>query len=196
MNLKCKILITLIFWIFLAHCACAPPNHVLGSEAILKTCQIQTEAEMKQMLIKMYQMNMQEIINGIEYNPKAQSDFNKSIIKIEISSVNTTMKVYGNKECSRLAQRTQIDQDSFSTCPYHFIQVNRTDIYPFSRLHSICNCKNCLFSEDISQMGCRPIYLTLPALRREGCNSNGTYEWRGVLERVSIGCSCALLDRL
>lgn len=99
---------------------------------------------------------------------------------------------YGNKSCSKIFQEILGDSKKRSTCPIHYIDGYRYNVYPFVQVYSICNCEKCLLSEPNENYACKPIYLNMPAfLRRNTIGIESEISiWDPVLERVPISCQC------
>ena len=103
----------------------------------------------------------------------------------------TILTTHGDTRCSRTEQtKWDGNNDAISLCPHHFVEVNRTDRYPFKRLKAVCNCEGCL-QLDESTMKCLPIFMNTPALQRGRCKSDGIYEWTETIEKVPISCTCS-----
>lgn len=150
------------------------------------------EKQLSSMLAKSYELNQDSIIKGFQYIPASQLNFTRKVYNVSVSS-NDLQHVIGDKGCSRLDQ-TRWDPSSNDTplCPHHYVQVNRTDRYPFKVLYAVCNCPNCIQSH---QNFCEPIYILRPVLIREKCEQSGDskldlYRWIDGAERIAIACGC------
>lgn len=153
-------------------------------------CQQPNEEEMKAKLKKAYMLNIENIIDGIEYYRPSQSSYESSLISIEVPK-NETLRIFGSTECKRIMSAAKFSIQPESICPHHFVEIKREDIYPFIRKHAVCNCENCIFSDDkTGDLKCKPVYLGMMALKRDACKEDGQYEWKAVLEKVPISCSC------
>lgn len=98
---------------------------------------------------------------------------------------------YGNKSCSKVFQVILGDSKKRSTCPVHYVDAFRYNVYPFSQFYSICNCKKCLLNEPNDSYVCKPMYLNMPAfLRRKNNLESEISIWDPVLERVPVSCHC------
>lgn len=155
------------------------------SSSLSSTCTNPPHEKMKPMLEEMYQKNMDQIIAGIEYFPKEQSIFLHSIVNVNVP-LNHNLTIHGTKSCTRTTTNMT------TTCPFHLAEVTRDDIYPYMRLHAVPNCNKCLHQEDVKELGCQPLYVTLFALKRGECR-NGVYEWAPILERVAVAATCSHL---
>lgn len=156
-------------------------------------CQNPDESVLLKKLEIMYTLNIGLIENGIEYNSSAQEQFKNSIVNVPIDT-NHTYTTRGERNCSRFYATNWSDEDHISTCPNYFVIVEREHIYPFKRYHSVCSCSKCLHLEGIGSIGCQPVYTAKFALLRGKCNGT-EYEWKPVLERVAMSCSCSQFNR-
>ena len=156
-------------------------------------CQNPDESVLQKKLEKMYELNIGLIQNGIEYNSSAQEPFKNSIVNVPIDT-NHTYTSRGERNCSRIYTTNWSSDNHTSTCPNYFVLVEREHIYPFKRYHSVCSCSDCLHMEGIGSIGCQPVYTAKFALLRGQCNGT-EYEWKPVLERVAISCSCSQFNR-
>jgi hypothetical protein len=102
-----------------------------------------------------------------------------------------TNKTYGSKQCSKI--RVRMLNYTSPLCPWHYMEVERKDRYPFFRVNVVCNCKKCL-SESSSSLGmCQPVKIPMPVLYRGRCNlQTGLYEWNYAIEDVSNACVCTI----
>lgn len=155
----------------------------------LLECQNPSVKEMNKILAKMYEVNIDGIVQGIEYFMPLQSKYNDSLITINIPAEHT-FEVHGETTCLRTKQTKWDEIKRISTCPHYFVAVQREDMFPYTRLHAKCSCDRCIHSNDTQNFRCQPVYVALPVLKRGKCNPNGQFEWKPMLERVSLTCSC------
>lgn len=88
------------------------------------------------------------------------------------------------------------EDKSSSVCPWHYLNVQRVNMFPFSRANAKCNCLNCqaktIFDSDFFKISkCMPIYSLKPALIRESI-IDGVEKWWFCLEEVSTSCVCSV----
>ena len=153
------------------------------------TCRNPSERELARTFARFYEANIDDIINGIEYFIPIQSKYKPSIITVEIPK-DHGFAINGIIKCQRTDHTIWNEINQISTCPHHFVEVYREDMFPFKRLHAVCNCQECLSNEKMKDYGCRPNYVALPVLKRGECKPNGQYHWHPKLEQVSISCGC------
>jgi hypothetical protein len=87
-----------------------------------------------------------------------------------------------------------------SICPWHWVDVIRSDRFPYVRSFAECSCKDCLANTnyDIPNRRlskCRPFYMHMPVLVREYAN-NDVERWKFGLEKVSNSCTCSIQFRI
>lgn len=164
-----------------------------ANSSIERECQNPDESVLQRKLENMYALNIGLIENGIEYNSSAQEPFKNSIVNVQIDT-NHTYTTRGERNCSRRYATNWLGENDTSTCPNYFVLVEREHIYPFKRYHSVCSCSECLHLEGIGSIGCQPVYTAKFALLRGKCNGT-EYEWKPVLERVAMSCSCSQFNR-
>lgn len=158
----------------------------------VKQCKNPDKKILNEKMGKIYNENIEKIIEGIEYFSPTQNKYQYGI-PLEYVNINKNHNFLteGSTVCARTKITSWNGHSYKSTCPHHFVNVTRDDLYPFSRKHAVCNCENCLNLEQIGKMGCKPIYAKLYALKRGVCRGDGEYEWKPVLEQVAISCSCS-----
>lgn len=128
-------------------------------------------------------------------NENSESVYKSNAMSNEALNNETILATHGDKRCSRTEQtKWDGNNDAISLCPHHFVEVSRTDRYPFKRLKAVCNCEGCL-QLDESTMKCMPIFMNTPALQRGRCKSDGIYEWTETIEKVPISCTCSRVKR-
>jgi hypothetical protein len=67
-----------------------------------------------------------------------------------------------------------------------------------------CNCQKCLhFNDEMKKVdanfACMPVYrLSTALIRDENCDSSlkGIYQWKPILEKISVSCVCTRVDKL
>lgn len=101
-------------------------------------------------------------------------------------------ETYCNLELVALSK----EDKSSSVCPWHYLNVERVDMFPFSRANAKCNCLNCqaktIYDSDFFRISkCMPIYSLKPALIRESL-IDGVEKWWFCLEEVSTSCVCSV----
>ena len=68
----------------------------------------------------------------------------------------------------------------------------RTNIYPTIRNQIKCLCDKCLnLKQDDLQFRCTPVKILMPGLLRDKMCFDGIFEWKPMLEWVSIACECS-----
>lgn len=98
-------------------------------------------------------------------------------------------KTYGSKLCSKL--QVKMLNNTNPLCPWHYMEIERKDRYPFYRVNAVCNCKKCLSESSSSSGVCMPVKIPMPVLYRGKCNhQTGLYEWNNAIEEVSNACVC------
>lgn len=99
-------------------------------------CKNPDQKNMNERMIKMYNGNIEKIIEGIEYYFPTQKLYKHSIENVNIAK-NHSYKTEGLTECSRSQSTVWHDETHKSTCPHHFVVVTREDLYPYSRKHAV-----------------------------------------------------------
>lgn len=151
------------------------------------TCVDPTLEEMKELLSKMYEYNIDRIIDDfIIYYPPNWKSFAKSIVSTKQERPET-------QNCSRTRSIAWDEENGIATCPHKFVRIRRDNLFPYERLVAQCLCSRCLHLEELSenQIACRPSYITNFALKRGQCQSSGVFEWVGALEKVPVSCTCS-----
>lgn len=107
------------------------------------------------------------------------------------------MKIHGRRECPKHLQASV--KEMVSTCPV-FWELNH-DIarVPRTIVQAQCMCKQCLVRKDedylkarMPDYECRPVYFYERVLRRVDCDNNNVYIYRTVIEKIKVGCTCAI----
>lgn len=154
-----------------------------------KYCQDPSMDELENLLAKSYKLHMHKIYEGIETFPPAQEKYKNLILeptRIEESNINNTK--YGYSKCS-IGEQTIWHENEVSSCPHHFVEITRTDRFPYKVKSAVCNCKNCIGS--ISKISrCININVVRPVLLRLNCLSNCVFKWKFSMEYVPVACSC------
>lgn len=83
-----------------------------------------------------------------------------------------------------------------AVCPWHWVLIERDDLYPFVRANAKCNCKDCLAktvydTKNVNLSQCEQKIMLLPSLVRQSV-SGGLEKWRFSLEEVPSSCYCAI----
>ncbi|CAF0841680.1 unnamed protein product [Brachionus calyciflorus] len=151
-------------------------------------CKQLSEEDLKFLLEKNIRLSIDKILDGIDSYPPIQEKYLKNIVNVTKMDPNKTYLIHGNTNCS-INKQTQWRENEITICPHHFIEIKRQDRYPFVIKHAICNCKSCL---DIKSdfLKCLPTFIVKPVLVRQGCLSNGYYNWKRAFEYVPVSCSC------
>jgi hypothetical protein len=70
---------------------------------------------------------------------------------------------------------------------------------PRTIVQAQCMCKQCLVRKDedylkarMPDYECRPVYFYERVLRRVDCDNNNVYIYRTVIEKIKVGCTCAI----
>jgi hypothetical protein len=77
-------------------------------------------------------------------------------------------------------------------CPWHNHVTVREDRYPFLLSNARCNCADCIekHSED-TRYRCEEVIRKTPGLKRSPVCVKGKFEWKPIMENVSVACVCA-----
>ena len=165
------------------------------SFSLTSHCQDPTNEELEELLSQEFKKILNKIEEGIDIYPTVQKKYNISIssndpntiISNENSNTNDKNRKHGNTRCSRNEQ-TIWHANEISICPYHFIEIKRTNRFPFSLKQASCNCKECI---GIKNSKCLPVNIAKPALERDYCSlKSGLFKWIFLMEYVTVGCSC------
>ena len=93
-------------------------------------CRWYAESELMRRLQEFQNINMEAVIEGLYYYPPTQKKYER---KIEHLNLNTT--IYGPKQelCTLTGPTDEwnANKEHSSVCPHRFIELVRTDRYPF-----------------------------------------------------------------
>lgn len=123
--------------------------------------------------------------------------FNSQIL---LSEKHRTTKKHGIDKCDleNVARSNYIE--NVSVCPWHWIVIEREELYPFNLPVAKCNCINCQAktrydSDRRSISACTTNYALKPVLAKlpyaSGLNDNEEL-WVFNLEEVPVSCSCSV----
>ena len=79
-------------------------------------------------------------------------------------------------------------------CPTYTVMILREDMFPSIITETKCSCEKCQHHHEIKddiKHSCQPIKILSPALIRGNCTIKGFYEWKPILEYISVGCLCS-----
>jgi hypothetical protein len=170
-----------------------PTNHSSNG-----TCQDPMPAVKHGIFIK-FQYIFKDLI-GLMDIKDVQQAFNEFIDSSVYEAKNVL--IFDSEACDVETNLTKINE--LSTCPWHTRIEMRENRYPMMMSQVKCNCQKCLhFNDEMKKVdanfACMPVYrLSTALIRDENCDSslNGIYQWRPILEKISVSCVCTRVDKL
>lgn len=155
---------------------------------VIHECKDPSHEELKEHLVKNYQLNIKKLTDGLQIFPPLQEKYKEYILNVSVPKINQITNIYGNTSCSK-GKQTTWHKHQVSLCPHHFIEFKRHDRYPYVVRHSVCNCKHCIgLNPDVTK--CVPVNIVSPVLIRQACLKTGVFRWKYALEYLPAFCTC------
>jgi hypothetical protein len=102
-----------------------------------------------------------------------------------------------SKNQTECPQKLQLGIKPTGLCNSRNTLQLRTNMYPAIRSQVKCICDKCLnLKQDDLQFRCTPVKILMPGLMRDRMCYDGIFDWKPILEWVSIACECTPVEIL
>lgn len=127
----------------------------------------------------------------------------RSFLQEKFKIINRNYDLNGDEFIEMGSTSCHLEQIAFSSpkktapvCPWHWVLIEREDLYPFVRANAKCNCNNCLAktvydTKNVNLSQCRQTFMLLPSLVRRSV-SGSLEKWWFTFEEVPSSCYCAI----
>lgn len=132
-----------------------------------------------------------------EFRPLYKSKFKILKSNSNYQTLVTNLDTIGTTSCNLEKVALASDEKETSVCPWHHVNKERDNVFPFTRSFAKCNCNDCqaktIFDSDYMRTSsCTPFYSLMPALLREKISLEKERWWFS-LEEVSTSCYCSVM---
>ena len=117
-----------------------------------------------------------------------------NIIHDKPSSKAKEVPLYSKKKTDCSKDETVFNVHDLHLCPTYQVMIFRENMFPSIITETKCSCENCQHHQDTKddvKHICKPIKILSPALIRGICTAKGFYEWKPILEYISVSCLCS-----